>query len=243
MHADMDFDATNVSHKKRLYTVLKAVADVHPNKGPLDILDEALGQPLTRGTDYLSNVRKGRFAASIAQQLYLWLKANHVDFGHGFEPEWFPNSDLVAWDSYVEKHGTREALHIKRFVKDELNLIRKVRDRQNSDAELKLGEEFCFFLRTEFNVHAIGFERYQGEWHVIPLGENGTAIFKLRRDEPHFPTDGYGAIERLTEDSDVGLHRFALAVAEHVTDLPTTPDADAIKQGVNLHYLDVLFSA
>lgn len=243
MHVGMNFDATNVSHKKRLYAVLKALADVHPNKGPLDFLDESLGRPLSRGTDYLSNVRKGRFATSIAQQLYQWLQVNHFDLGRSLEPDWFSASYLSAWDRYVEDHGTHGALQIKRFVKDELNLIRKVRDRQNSDAELKLDEEFCFFLRTEFNVRAIMFERYQGEWHVIPLGENGTAIFKLLCNEPHFPTDGFGAIERLAEGSDLGLHRFALAVAENATDLPTTPDADAIKQGISLHYLDVSFSA
>lgn len=243
IHVGMDFDATNVSHKRRLYTVLKAVADIHPSKGALDILDEALGQPLSRGTDYLSNVRKGRFAASIAQQLYQWLQAHHADLGHSFEPEWFPISDLSAWDRYVEDHGKHGVLQVKRFVKDELRLIRKVRDRQNPDAEIKLGEEFCFFLRTEFNVHAIGFEHYQDEWHVMPLGENGTAIFKLQRDEPHFPIDGHGVIERLAEGSDLGPHRFVFAVAESAKDLPTEPDEGAIRRSVSLHYLDVFFSA
>jgi len=243
MHVGMNFDATNVSHKKRLYTVLKALADIHPNKGPLDILDEALGRPLSRGTDYLSNMRKGRFAASIAQQLYQWLNDNHFDLARSFAPEWFHLSALSTWDRYVEDHGVRGQLQVKRFGKDELNLIKKVKDRQHPDTWLKLGEEFCFFLRTEFNPLAIGFERYQGEWHTIPLGESGATIFELQSGEPHFPIDQYGSIERLTEESDLGLHRFVLAVAENAKDLPTQPDGNAIKQGVSLYYIDVLFSA
>ena len=124
-----------------------------------------------------------------------------------------------------------------------MNLIKKVKDRDAPDATLKLGEEFCFFLRSDVHAHAIGFELYKGKWHVMPLGVSGSPTFQLRSDEPHFPIDAKGGIKRFSEESDMGMHRFAFVVSQDAKDLPYTPDIKDIGQGASLHYIDVLFSA
>jgi len=238
----VDWLKASGGERTRLYALAKDVGGLL-NMSVEQILFAALGREVALGSGYIDNFRKGKLRRSYAKLVFEWIAEHHSDIARGFVPEWFPVSALSAWDQYVEEHGIRGALQIKRFVKDELNLIKKVKDRRHPDAKLKLGEEFCFFLRCEFNAYAIGFERYRGKWHTMPLGEDGAAIFTLHIEEPHFPKDKHGAIERLSEESDLGLHRFVIAIAEKAFDLPDKPDGAAITQGVSLYYLDVLFSA
>jgi hypothetical protein len=65
----------------------------------------------------------------------------------------------------------------------------------------------------------------------------------LHRDEPHFPMDASGAIERLSEEADMGMHRFVFVVSQNANELPHRPDIEDISQDTKLHYIDVLFSA
>jgi hypothetical protein len=76
----------------------------------------------------------------------------------------------------------------------------------------------------------------------MPLGVNGSVTFQLQHDEPHFPIDANGAIERLSEESDLDMHRFAFVVSQNANDLPHKPDVKDIGQDAELHYLDVLLS-
>ena len=239
---DIDWLTANEEDRKRLYAVTRDVGKVL-NMNVEQVMDAALGRTAPIGTDYVANFRKGKIRRSFAKLIYEWIVEHHGDLGHKYEASWFPQANTDAWDDYVARHGIRGQLQIKCFTKDELNLIKKVKDRDAPDAILKLGEEFCFFLRSEANVHAIGFERYKAKWHVMPLGENGSVTFQLQHDQPHFPIDASGAIERLTEESDLDLHSFAFVIAQSAHDLPRTPDIKDIGDDVELHYIDVLFSA
>jgi hypothetical protein len=239
---DIDLLTASEEERKRLYAVTRDVGKVL-NMSVDQVMDAALGRTAPIGTDYVANFRKGKIRRSFAKLIYEWIAEHQGDLGRKIEANWFPQTNTDAWGDYVEKHGIRGQLQIKRFTKDELNLIKKVKDRDLPDAALKLGEEFCFFLRSETNVHAIGFECYKAKWHVMPLGDNGSPAFQLQRDEPHFPIDASGAIERLSEESDLDMHRFAFIVSQNAHDLPHTPDIKDIGDDAELHYIDVLFSA
>lgn len=239
---DIDWLTSSEEDRKRLYAVTRDVGNIL-NMSVEQVMDAALGRRAPIGTDYVANFRKGKIRRSFAKLIYEWIAEHHSDLGRKVEASWFPQANTDAWDDYVEKHGIRGQLQIKRFTKDELNLIKKVKDRDAPDATLKLCEEFCFFLRTDVHAHIIGFERHERRWHVMPLGPNGSSIFLLQRDERHFPIDASGAIERLTEESDLDLHRFAFVIAQSANDLPRTPDIKGIGQDAKLHYIDVFFSA
>ncbi|SMX39379.1 hypothetical protein [Octadecabacter ascidiaceicola] len=233
--------ATKVD-RAALYHVARAIADT-TNLSVENIMEQAFGHKLMVGTDYLSNFRSGTIGRPKAKLIHAWIAKNHLETAHAVDPRLFPKPHTNAWDDYIEEHGIRGQLQIKRFTKGELNLIKKIKDRDALDATLKLGEEFCFFLRSDVRAHAIGFEQYKGKWHVMPLGPNGSHIFQLRSDEPYFPIDTNGEIERLSEESDLDVHRFAVVVSQDANDLPCTPDIRDIGQTANLHYIDVLFSA
>ncbi|MEP2717995.1 hypothetical protein [Pseudophaeobacter sp.] len=237
---DKNWKSATKADRAALYHVARSVADT-TNLSVEAIMEQAFGHKLMVGTDYLSNFRSGAIGRPKAKLIHAWIAEHHLETAHAIAPVLFPKLHTNAWDGYVDAHGIKGQLQIKRFVKGELNLIRKVKDRSHPDVKLNLGEEFCFFLRVEFNAHAVGFERFKGEWHAMPLGKDGTAMFKLTSDEPHFPVDGHGKFERLVEDSDLGLHRFVFIIAECINDLPTKPDLTAIGKGVRLHYIDVRF--
>ncbi len=239
---DNNWKTATKADRAALYHVARAVADT-TDLSVEAIMEQAFGHKLMVGTDYLSNFRSGAIGRPKAKLIHAWIAEHHAETAHAVDPRLFPKSHTDAWDSYVEAHGIRGQLQIKHFTKDELNLIKKVKDRGAPDATLKLGEEFCFFLRSDAHAHAIGLERHKGKWHVMPLGESGSPTFQLRSDEPHFPIDAKGGIERLSEESDMGMHRFAFFVSQNANDLPSTPDIKNIGQGARLHYIDVLFSA
>ncbi|MEP1964451.1 hypothetical protein [Tateyamaria sp.] len=233
--------ATKVD-RAALYRVVRAIADT-TNLSVEAIMELAFGHKLMVGTDYLSNFRSGAIGRPKAKLIHAWIAERHSEAAHAVDPRLFPKQHTTAWNSYVETHGIRGKLQIKRFTKDELNLIKKIKDRDALDAALKLGEEFCFFLRSDVHAHAIGFERYKGKWHVMPLGPNGSHTIQLQSDEPHFPIDVNGEIERLSEESDLDMHRFAFVVSQDADNLPCAPDIKDVGQVANLHYIDVLFSA
>jgi hypothetical protein len=239
---DNNWKTATKADRAALYLVARAVADT-TNLSVEAIMEQAFGHKLMVGTDYLSNFRSGAIGRPKAKLIHAWIAEHHAETAHAVDPRLFPKPHTDAWDDYVEAHGIRGQLQIKRFTKNELNLIKKVKDRDAPDATLKLGEEFCFFLRSDTNANAIGFERYDEKWHVMPLGSNGSHNFQLHRDEPHFPMDASGAIERLSEEADMGMHRFVFVVSQNANELPHRPDIEDISQDTKLHYIDVLFSA
>ena len=216
---DNNWKSATKADRAALYHVARAVADT-TNLSVEAIMEHAFGHKLMVGTDYLSNFRSGAIGRLKAKLIHAWIAEHHSETAHAVDPRLFPKQHTNAWDSYVEVHGIRGQLQIKRFAKDQLNLIKKVKERDAPDATLKLGEEFCFFLRVNVHAHAIGFERYKGKWHVMPLGPNDSHTIQLQSDEPHFPIDVNGEIERLSEESDLDLlHRFAFVVSLDASDL------------------------
>ncbi|MEP3946142.1 hypothetical protein [Ascidiaceihabitans sp.] len=239
---DNNWKTATKADRAALYLVARAISDT-TNLSVEAIMVQAFGHKLMVGTDYLSNFRSGAIGRPKAKLIHAWIAKNHLGTAHAVDPRLFPKPHTNAWNDYIEEHGIRGQLQIKRFTKDELNLIKKVKDRDAPDATLKLGEEFCFFLRSDVRAHVIGFERYKEKWHVMPLGSNGSNIFQLQSDEPHFSIDAQGGIERLSEESDMDMHRFVFVVSQDASDLPCTPDIKDISQDAKLHYIDVLFSA
>lgn len=238
---DNNWKTATKADRAALYHVARAIADT-TNMSVEAIMEQAFGHRLMVGTDYLSNFRSGTIGRPKAKLIHAWIAEHHTETAHAVDPRLFPKTNTNAWDDCIEERGIRGQLQIKRFAKGELNLIKKVKDRDAPDVALKLGEEFCFFLRSDFHAYAIGFERYKGEWYVMPLGPNGSQTFQLQCDEPHFPIDAKGEIERLSEESDLEMHRFAFIVSQDANDLPCKPDIKDIGQAANLHYIDVLFS-
>ncbi len=238
----IDWLTATEDQRKRLYIATRAVADTADTTVEA-IIDAALGRKMLMGADYISTFRRGKIRRSYAKLIHGWITEHHLQTARAIAADLFSKPHTDEWDDYVEESGIRGQLQLKRFTKDRLNLIKKVKDRDVPDAALKLGEEFCFFLRIDAHAYVIGFERYKEQWHTIPLGAEGSPVFQLPSNAPHFPVDANGEIERLSEESDLDLHRFAFVISQDANDLPHKPDIEDIGQDAKLHYIDVLFSA
>jgi hypothetical protein len=161
---DNNWKTATKADRAALYHVARAIADT-ANLSVEAIMEQAFGHKLMVGTDYLSNFRSGAIGRPKAKLIHAWIAEHHAKAAHAVNPRLFPKPNTNAWDDCIEERGIRGKLQIKRFAKDELNLIKKVKDRDTPDAVLKLGEEFCFFLRSDVHTHAIGCERYKEAGH------------------------------------------------------------------------------
>ena len=82
----MPFDPKDKEQKKKLFPVLKALADLQPGMTPELILYDALGQTIPHGADYVSTMRKGEIKTTYAQIAYDWLITHHFNIAHQFAP-------------------------------------------------------------------------------------------------------------------------------------------------------------
>lgn len=214
MHSGMAFDPKSISHRKQLYLILKALADQDPHKGPLDVLDEAMGHPLSRGTDYLSNMRKGQYAASIAARLHWWITEHHADSGRTFAADLFPEAQSSTWDAFLERHAIRGKLRLVKFKPSSLGLVERARQTSKPDDTIKLGEKFCFQLECDNDKYVRAYQVYKGEWHPIPLGANRAMEITITAQQQILPVLADGTPDPLVEQHDLGPHQFVVLASQ-----------------------------
>jgi len=218
--SDMAFDPTNRHHKKQLYPVLRALADINPKTTPELLIDEACGKPLARGKDYMNNVRKGDFAKSIAQLVHIWLRDNHFEIAHKTSPDIFDETPDMRWQKIVDERAIEGRLKIVP-VKTEMGIARRARDVQSAKTTLKLGKEFCLELDSDEDGYVILLQCVRNKWHLIPLIDGKDNVLPISEGKSVLPQTSDVAPDPLVEIDDLGVHTFAIVASKQ----PTIPFA------------------
>lgn len=217
---DMVFDPTNRHHKKQLYPVLRALADIDPKTTPELLIDEACGKPLARGKDYLHNVRKGDFAKSIAQLAYVYLRDHHFEIAHKTSPDIFDETPDMRWQKIVDERAIEGRLKIVP-VKKEMGVAQRAREVNAAETTLKLGQEFCLELTSDNAGHVILLQGPLNQWHPIALIDGKDYNLLITGGATILPQLANGAPDPLVESRDLGLHEFVVVVSDQPNSLST----------------------
>ncbi|WJY21576.1 hypothetical protein QTA57_17915 [Fontisubflavum oceani] len=168
----MSFDPKNKEHKAKLYPVLKALADLDPRKTPELIIDDAVGYPIARGTDYARNMRRGEINATFAKLTYDWLEMHHFDLAHRISPEIFPETVEQRWQRVLDERAVEGRLKLV-LVPRTMGIVERESELRPVATTIRLGQRFCFELDCETEGYAIAIQGVRGQWHAITLGSKG----------------------------------------------------------------------
>ncbi|WP_166417459.1 hypothetical protein [Cochlodiniinecator piscidefendens] len=237
---DNNWKTATKADRAALYHVARVVAD-STDMSVEAIMEQAFGHKLMVGTDYLSNFRSGAIGRPKAKLIHAWIAKNHLETAHAVDPKLFPKLHTNAWDDYLTNHAIHGKLRIARFDKS-MGLVQRKRDQPKPDEILKLGEEFCFHLDSDIAGYAVAFQMYEGTMHPMPLGLNGEFLTTINRGKQFLPIDETGEPEKLVERSDIGQHRFIVAVTEDQSKLPTVTQPPLTIRDVRVHHLGVQIS-
>lgn len=215
----MPFDPKNKADKARLYTVLKALADLDPRKTPELIMDDALGYPVARGQDYVRNMRRGEIAASYATLIHQWLVEHHFELAHRLAPEIFPETPGQRWQAILGERAKTGRFRLI-LVPTTMGIVERESQLKTADTTIRLGERFCFELDGETDGHVLAMQGVRGQWHNIPLGPNGEVSAEIHTGQNRLPRMQDGKLDPLTENNDEGLHDFVLVTAQ-TDNIPT----------------------
>lgn len=216
---DIDWLKASEDQRKQLYVTTRAVADAS-NTTVEEIMDAALGRKALMGTDYMSTFRRGKIRKSYAKLIHGWIADNHIEIANNIAPDLFPLSHTNAWEQYLAEHAIHGKLRIARFGRQSMGLVQRKKKQPKPDEVLKLGEEFCFHLDSDLDGYAVAFQRYQGSMYPLPLGPNGELQIQVQVGQQFLPVNADGHPERLSEEVDLGHHRFIVVVETDATDLP-----------------------
>lgn len=238
----MSFNPKNRDHKKQLYRVLRALADITLGSSPLDFLDDAVGKPLVRGTDYLSNVRKGDFSSPIATLTHQWLEKNHFDLAHRIAPDVFPDTPEMRFRKLVNEHAVRGKLRVVP-ANDDLGIVERASKAQSADVTIKLGQPFYFELDSDEDGYVVMYQALRNQWHPVGLGPNDEPCIPVRKGLNTFPHGASGQPDPIEENNDLGVHEFVAVVGKEVftATSPTQNRHMSQEDDVELHRLSVIF--
>lgn len=224
--------------RKALYAAARDVGAVL-NLSVEQVIDAALGRQAPIGTGYVDNFRKGKIRRSFAKLIYEWMRDNHASLAHASAPHLFPLQHTNAWQAVLDDHAIKGQLRLLPFEKT-MGLIQRSDQRQATDITVSLGEEFCFQLDQDREGYAVGFQIYEGVVHFMPLGPQGEDHMRVQTGRQPLPLNGHGKPIPLSEDSDLGPHRFVICIGDKVSELPTPTEPPAGDHGkVSIHVLDV----
>lgn len=214
-----DIDWLNMSGVERIaptQALYRAFADAAECKGmSIDLmLGVALSEQQARGTDYVRNFRAGKISKIKAKKVHLWLAQNHFDKAHETSPDLFPHPVKDAFQGFIDKHAITGKLRIVR-IKNALGILQRSDDRRERVETLRLSEKFCFELDTDISGIASAFQRYQGRWHPMPLGEDQRRVTAVvERGTNLLPRTADRKPISLEENDDAGSHQFAVVISE-----------------------------
>jgi len=238
---DNNWKTATKADRTALYNVARAVADT-TNLSVEAIMEQAFGHKLMVGTDYLSNFRSGAIGRPKAKLIHAWITEHHAETAHAVDPRLFPKSHTNAWADYLENHAIKGKLRIARFD-GSMGLVQRKRTQPRPEEVLKLGEAFCLHLDSDMAGHVIAFQDYAGQLYPIPLDPKEEPAIAIRQGEHFLPLAETGHPDPLSEASDLGPHRFIVAVASNQSTLPTTTEPPQFGDGVVVHMIHVQFVA
>jgi hypothetical protein len=204
---------------KDLYLAVSGVADAI-DVTILELIDTAFAGLPAVGTDYSSNFRRGNVSAAKAMLMHRWLEENHFELAQKLAPELFQTNPKSAWDRFIDANAIVGKLHIVQ-LKSEAGLIERDDHAVPVGDTIRLTQRFCFELRTEIRGSALAFQKYEGQWHSLPLGADSRNLKGTVSASPQLlPRDGQGNPIGLRENNDAGHHEFGIIVSDDRT-LPT----------------------
>lgn len=210
---------------KELFKAVSSVADA-TGVTILELIDKAfVGLPAV-GTDYSSNFRRGNISAAKALLMHKWLVENHFDLAQKFAPSLFQINPKSAWDQFVDANAIIGDLRIVR-LKSDLGLIERDDEAILVPDTIRLTQRFCFELTTEIKGTAKAFQKYERQWHCLPLGADSRNLKGSVSESPQLlPRDKFGNPIGLRENNDAGYHTFVVIVSNDKT-MPTDMEKSA----------------
>ena len=204
---------------KELFKAVSSVADATGVKIQ-ELIDGAfVGLPEV-GTDCSSNFRRGNISAAKALLMHKWLVENHFDLAQNFAPSLFQINPKSAWDRYVDANAIIGDLSIVQ-LKSDLGLIERDDEAILVPDTIRLTQRFCFELTTEIRGTAKAFQKYERQWHNLPLGADSRNLKGSVSESPQLlPRDKLGNPIGLRENNDAGYHKFVVIVSNDKT-MPT----------------------
>jgi hypothetical protein len=181
------------------------------------LLDDALGEAQSRGTDYESNFRKGKIAAMKAMMIHQWLEYNHFEEAKNatknIQTNLFQINPKSAWDSFVEDRAITGKLGAIPLTK-QMGIAQRSKEVRKSVTTIRLGQDYCFELDSGLDGHCVAFEGYQGQWHPLPLGADTRRLrLEVQQGVQRLPRDAKGNPIALVELDDGGEHQIVVVVA------------------------------
>lgn len=234
---DNNWKTATKADRAALYHVARAVADT-ANLSVEAIMEEAFGHKLMVGTDYLSNFRSGAIGRPKAKLIHAWIAEHHAETAHAVDPRLFPKQHTDAWSDYLKNHAIHGRLSIARFDTS-MGLVQRKRNQPDPDEVLKLGEDFYFHLDSRIDGYAVAFQMYEEILHPLPLGQNEDLSTTIRQGKQILPLDDGGAVEKLTETTDLGHHHFIISVAGEALQLPTVTYPPDLGSEIETHVIGV----
>ena len=191
---------------------------------------EAAGRAPPGGTDYLSNLRAGRFAVSICGSIHAWLAHNEPDICAELDAALRAaySGKASAWFDLIEAEGRYEGVDILKLPPGPLGIVTTARAEPIHGEPLRFGERFCFRVQPPLDGMAAAFQSIASSWYPLQL-EAGRNLAGIGDGVTLLPRSGTpDTPEPLHEASDAGLHRFVFAIAADRTlfgEIETLPPA------------------
>lgn len=99
-------------------------------------------------------------------------------------------------------------------------IVQRVNQQPKAQATIKLGQAFGLRLKLSDiyqgqSIALVCFQGYQGKWHSVPMGRDGTSQIlsaDIGPEQTHLdlPQDEHGNLAPLIEQEDLGFHRFVI---------------------------------
>ncbi|MDG1431916.1 MAG: hypothetical protein P8Q23_10130, partial [Paracoccaceae bacterium] len=185
-----------------------------------ELIDQGFTGLPAVGTDYQSNFRRGNISAAKAKLMHQWLEQNHFDLAHKFAPNLFQTNPKSAWDRFVAANAITGNLRIVQLRSETALIERDDRAIEIGDT-IRLTQRFCFELTTKIRGAAFAFQKYEGQWHNLPLGADSRSLKGSVLESPQLlPRNSQGNPIGLRENNDAGHHEFVVIVSDNRA-LPT----------------------
>lgn len=177
---------------------------------------EALGQANAPGQGYEDNFRSGRIGRAKAARLYRWIRDNHAGVADRIDADLgdINQPTAGAWEAFLAAHGRYGSLEIVSLAQQRPGVVAFAASEPLATSTLRLGEPFCFRLHSVRAGAALALQSVSGRWFPLPLSPDHLHQ-AISRGSQYLPDAGEGGEPApLSEESDVGRHRFAVLVAD-----------------------------
>lgn len=208
----MSFDPKSKEHKAKLYKTLVAAAELVNE--PFDqFLQTPFNPPWSLADNYRRNLQRGEYSAIRAKVLYDFLLNHHFNVAHLEAPEIFPQTPELRWREILDARATSDRLRIV-LAKSQFGIVERESQLEAAGTTLKLGQPFLLELTSDIDGYAVALQGLRGQWHPIPLGQDGEVLAPVVVGKNLIPGRPDGRPDPLIEGHDEGRHEFVLITAQ-----------------------------